>query len=79
MEQKSSNRKMYWLIAGAVLLLLAVIGNQNSSDEPKWYDNPTCCNCLGKGKITSFGTTTNCNYCYGSCHLSEKTYNEKCK
>lgn len=79
MEQKTSNKKMYWLIAGAVLLLLAIIGNNNSTNEKKWYNNPTYCNCFGKGKITSFGTTTNCKYCYGSGHLSEKTYNEKCK
>jgi RecJ-like exonuclease len=79
MEQKSSNKKMYWLIAAVVLVLLAVIGNNSSTNEKKWYDNPTCCNCMGKGTVTFFETTTKCKYCSGSGHLSEATYNKKCK
>ena len=79
MEQKSTNKRMYPIIAVAVLLLLAVIGTNNSTSEKKWYDNPACCNCFGKGKVTSFDVTINCPYCHGSGHLSENTYNEKCK
>lgn len=47
--------------------------------EKKYYDNPTCCNCWGTGKITAFGTTVNCPYCYGTGHLSQATYEKKCK
>jgi hypothetical protein len=48
-------------------------------NQKKWYDDPICCNCYGSGKVTVNGSTMTCPYCYGTGHLSEATYNEKCK
>jgi hypothetical protein len=75
-------RKKSWIFFGVIavacfFIFYFLLGGGNR--EKKWYDNPTCCNCYGTGKVTVYGSTINCPYCYGSGHLSEATYERKCK
>ncbi len=78
-ENKIYTKWWFWLI---IIILIGSMFTKKSDDKP-WNqidDNTySCCNCSGKGKVTIYGTTTTCKYCYGNGTLSKSTYEAKCK
>jgi hypothetical protein len=78
-ENKIYTKWWFWLI---LILIVGSMFSKKSDDKP-WNqidDNTySCCNCSGKGKVTIYGTTTTCKYCYGNGTLSKATYEAQCK
>lgn len=70
--------KFYIILAISTMVVFftcfKILGSRKSM-----YDDPICCNCWGAGKVTVYGVTITCPYCYGTGHLSQSTYNQKCK
>jgi len=66
-----TNRKLKF---SSLLLFVFVISLLFVSCSP----NKKCCNCIGEGKVTSFGITQQCKYCGGTGTLSSEDFKKKC-